>query len=789
MKYKKTRRIALGSALWALLAGTSPNQIMALEGEHTRQPEAPTGSVYQQSDKQNTYLNNGFYIRFKEEEGIRCVPYNPGYHVRQIPVLKSMQEVYGIHPIMQSMKIGNNPILERTFFLEFDSTSRMEQLLQELQRCKEIEKVEKVPLYFIQSLHPDIEQSGNSFLQENPASKVLPDPDLLAQEESFKEDITLDKQTTDPFYGTIDGNNLSWHLDLIHAEEAWNIQTASADVVVAVVDNAVWGEHPDLLIPAERQYNIQSGQTGNSAPPSSVEPDPGCDNLMNCYAYNWSHGTHCAGAIGAIRNNGEGIASIGSGVSLMGVSCPGSASSNGLEVRNGFAGITWAAQHGAKVINVSWGGYNVSETEREIIQACIDEGIVIVAAAGNDGYKDAPLYPANLPGVISVGSCNSNRTLSSFSNYGDWVTLAAPGGFVVTNGQESSNCILSTTYCTSQNYRLKGIRALDGKPYDGMYGTSMATPVVSGLCGLLLTAQPDLGPYEIREILMSSAQKVDESNGKYIRKGSGIIDAASAIRRLQNHIPGPDNLSLTRNGWTIDLKWEKPSDETTGKEGEVVSYQIFRNYELIAETKDESYSDTLSSSGLYQYGVRTIYTSDTSIRSCQDIYVPVLYSVNVTIRPENCGSVSGADVYPKDEIATLVARAVKGCKFSRWMEDNKVLGRDSVLEYEVAYDTELTAVFTGNPDPASIENYMENGEKISVYPNPASHDQIFVKTNGLSHLLKIDIYSINGVSIKTIHLSENSSLAEIDIHTLPSGTYILKVMTNKGIEVVRFNKL
>lgn len=779
--------MVLGAVLWGLLTASSPSMARVQDKGEDSRSETPAKTSRIRAQEQPTYLNNGFYIRFKEGESPKCIPYQSFMEIQQVPVLKSMQEIYGLRPILPSMKVGNNPVLKRTFYLEFDSTSRMEQLMEELEKCKEIEKVERVPMYYIQSVPstptPEL-LSPTEELLWNPSSSNRPEA-LLSQENEVYQPLSEDP-TTDPFYGTIDGNNLSWHLDLINAEEAWNLQTASADVVVAVVDNAVWGEHPDLQIPSEHQYNIQSGETGNSAPPSSVDQDPGCDNLVNCYAYNWSHGTHCAGAIGAIRNNGEGIAAIGSGVSVMGVSCPGSASSSGLEVRNGFAGITWAAEHGARVINVSWGGYSISETEREVVQACIDQGIIIVAAAGNDGYKDAPFYPANLPGVISVGSCNSDRSLSSFSNYGNWVTLASPGGFVVANGKEGVNCILSTTYCTSQSYRLSGIRSVNGKYYDGMYGTSMATPVVSGLCGLLLSADPELGPYEMREILMATAQKVDESNGKYIRQGSGIIDAAAALKAVKNPVPAPVNLQLDRKGWTVQLTWEAPKSDKK-ETGMVENYLIYRNYELIGESQDLKFTDTLASNGLYQYGVSAVYVSDTSLRSCRDIYVPVLYTVDVTFRPENCGSVTGAGVYEKDQSIQLTATAVKGCSFSRWMEDNKVLGRDSVLEYEVGYDVELTAVFTGTPDPSALETFLPVEDRIKVYPNP-TRGEVWVETESGS-LMRIEIYSVSGILVKEISCREGSTSTRIDMGRLTPGTYILKAMTSHGIQVCKVNRL
>ncbi|MDE6695149.1 MAG: S8 family serine peptidase, partial [Bacteroidales bacterium] len=400
----------------------------------------------------------------------------------------------------------------RTFLVEFDDIEKADELLAKLAAMPEVEMVEKVPTYFI---------TGN-----------IPEAEIAATEPAK----ASNGMVNDPFYGTKNGANFSWHLDLIHAEDAWKMQQGAANIVVAVVDNAIWGNHPDLQIPSSRQYNVRDGRVGNSAPPASVSQSTQCNFINSCDVYNWSHGTHCAGAIGAINNNGVGIASIGSGVSVMGVSCPGTAS---LAVQNGFMGITYAAEHGARVISTSWGGYNIANTEREIIQACIDKGIVMVSAAGNDN-RNIPFYPANLPGVISIASVNSDKTVSSFSNHGEWVMLAAPGGYISANGREGQYCIFSTTYCQSQRYRLNGVTSTTGEYYDGMFGTSMATPVTSGLCGLLLSADSSLTPYLLREILMASAQTI-VGNNRPIQPGSGIIDAAAALEMVKNHKPLPRN--------------------------------------------------------------------------------------------------------------------------------------------------------------------------------------------------------------------------------------------------------
>lgn len=705
---------------------------------------------------QNMYQEDAFYIRFRENSLSKSQTNGTALKIGNVPFLKSMQEIYGIHPQMKSMSVKGNPSLGRTFYLRFDSTGKTQEFLEKLENNEHIEYVEKVPIYYIQGTFSSPQKENGN-----------------------KQEVSSDSPEEDPFYGTVEGNNFSWHLDLIHAQDAWEMQNGNSDIVIAVVDNAIWGNHPDLQIDSSRQYNVLSGTVGSSAPPASVDQDPGCSNLINCYAYNWSHGTHCAGAIGAINKNGIGIASIGSGVSLMGVSCPGTDVS-GLQVRNGFSGIVWAAEHGAKVINLSWGSYSISQTEREIVQSCIDNGIIIVAAAGNDGYKDRPFYPAYLPGVISVASVNSDNRISSFSNYGKWVCIASPGGFVSTNGNETSNCILSTTYCTSQNYRMNGISALNGQYYDGMYGTSMASPIVSGLCGLLLSADSTLSSYLIREILVSSSQAITDAETKSIQDGAGIIDASAALKMVKDRCPMPENLTLTRTGRNILLQWEKPAS------AEPLSYRIFRDNILLGQTETLDFTDSISGEGLYRYGVQAIYSNDTSLKTDKDIYVPQLFDVLLSYRPENCGSVNGGGIYTKNETITLVATPVKGCKFSRWTEGSTVLSRDSLTDYTVTYSTEITAVFTGTPEVGNeLSVPIQKGFKI--YPNPTS-GQLTVKTEG-GEIFLVEIFSIDGILKKSLSCSNSCSQITLDVNMLSSGNYILKAFTSEGIQTGKFHKI
>ena len=705
--------------------------------------------VFPQAVAQNAdYVENAVYVRFKASASPKTANGSRYAAIEKEASLQKLQKAYGLHQTMFCMRTLGEPVLERTFELRFDSTAKAEELIRLLRQDSRIELVERIPVYYVQGQ-----------MAQTPAPKA--------------------EEGTDPLYQT---NYGSWHLKLIHAEEAWAQQTGQANIKVAVVDNAIWGNHPDLGIAPENQYNVSTGQTGNSAPPSDVSQDPKCPNVINCPSYNWSHGTHTAGAVGAIRGNGIGIASIGSGITLMGVSCPGTDPS-GLAMDNGFTGISWAAEHGAKVISLSWGRYMITETDRAIVQSCIDKGIVVVAAAGNDRYKDSPMYPGYLPGVISVASVNDNRQISSFSNYGEWVTVASPGGFMVNNkGEESQDCILSSTYCTSQKYRTGGHSELTGQYYDGMYGTSMATPVVSGLCGLLLSVDSTLDSYLMRDILMSSAQSIDESNNKNICANSGIIDAAAALRAVsKNRVPRPESLRAERDNLQVKLSWQKPQTDQ-----KVVSYQVFVDNVLVGETEETEYRHGITKmSRIYRFGVRALYEGDTSLRTGTDLNVPELYKVETTLRPEGCGRVEGAGAFLKDEKIVLVAHPAPGCTFSRWMEYDKSLGRDTLLEYTVTAETQIEAVFTGTPTVAAEP--LETASALRVYPNPAN-GRITVDGCG-SAFYAVELYAPNGQRVLAQHFAQGVQKQEINIENLSPGAYIAKILTANGWQIIKIAKI
>jgi len=263
---------------------------------------------------------------------------------------------------------------------------------------------------------------------------------------------------------------------LIHAEQAWDKAAGDASVILAVVDTGVDGSHPDLSAKLlAGQDFVQPGQ-----PPEDQN----------------GHGTHVAGIAAAATGNGIGIAGIAPDALVLPVRVLDRNGSGAIATI--AAGVRYAADQGAKVINLSLGGAGRSVVLRDAIRYAASKGAVIVAAAGNDG-SPAKLYPAAYDEVISVGSVGAEDVHSAFSNYGAWVDVAAPGEKIV------------STYRYGR--------------YTYLSGTSMAAPHVSGVAALL--AGQGLDASAIRERLLASADPI-EGTGMYWAHGRVNAERAAS---------------------------------------------------------------------------------------------------------------------------------------------------------------------------------------------------------------------------------------------------------------------
>ena len=309
--------------------------------------------------------------------------------------------------------------------MDFGAIDKIESLIKDMEKIGVVEYAEPAPLFFI--------------------SQTVNDP-------YYNRTLNYTPSGLEFLYGSAFSVNSSWHLDLINAEEAWDETDGSDEITVAVLDNAIYIDHEDLTHMIDRENSIDLGDGDN-------DPNPPVAN------YIWSHGTHSAGLIGAEKNNNIGVASIGSGVKIMAVKL-GTDASDGQSMAAGFEGIIYAADHGADVINMSWGSPQFFQTMQNIVNYAYNKGCILLGAAGNNGNgaesqmnEDIPVnytgYPAALEHVIAVGSCNSDDKKSDFSCYGTWLDLLSPGGYAYqATGMMpiTSFSVLSTTYNTAGTF-------------------------------------------------------------------------------------------------------------------------------------------------------------------------------------------------------------------------------------------------------------------------------------------------------------------------------------------------
>lgn len=335
-----------------------------------------------------------------------------------------------------------------------------------------------------------------------------------------------------------------WYIPLIEAAAAWDITTGKASVKVAIVDDAVKISHPDLspviwhnpLEIADSIDNDGNGYiddiTGWDAANNDNDPEPPASHWM--YQFSdmiFTHGTHCAGIAGAATNNNTGVASIGYGISIIPVKCTGDDAIIPLALDAGPEGIDYAIAAGADVISLSWGSAQNDSIVRSAVNAALDAGIIVVAAAGNDGNTSL-FYPASLDGVISVGAITKNDLIASFSQRNNKVTLMAPGD--------------SIWSCQRKN---------NGYMY--LQGTSMACPMVAGLAGLLKSFDTTLSAAAIKACLIAGCDNIDALNPTAAgMMGAGRINALKSLQCLQ----AQQNISYTSEAASV-LVYPNPASD------------------------------------------------------------------------------------------------------------------------------------------------------------------------------------------------------------------------------------
>ena len=325
-----------------------------------------------------------------------------------------------------------------------------------------------------------------------------------------------------------------WAINAIQATQAWDITPGGiSEVIVGIVDSGVKWNHPDLQANMWINEAELPGITINWTN-GTITGGDGIDNDGNGYVddvLGWdfvpsslstrnnpfqsltgsTHGTHVAGCAAAVGDNGVGIAGPAYNVKILATKhSPFGTPSN--SIANGYQGIYYMANTGAHIINCSWGSLGSSSDNQAnlAISYAQSQGSLVVAAAGNDGANTNgnPFYPASAIDAFSVAATNSNDGKTGFSNYGDDISISAPGSNILSKVFDGGG----------------------GNTYASYDGTSMASPVAAGVAALVKSVHPGMSVEDLKDYLKDGATPIDNINPNYAGLlGAGRVNAYNSV--------------------------------------------------------------------------------------------------------------------------------------------------------------------------------------------------------------------------------------------------------------------
>lgn len=368
----------------------------------------------------------------------------------------------------------------------------------------------------------------------------------------------------------------------VNLEKAWQVTAGRSDVIVAVFDEGIDVNHEDL------KANMW---TNTKEIPGNGIDDDGNGYIDDVHGFNYvkltgnidamSHGTHVAGTIAAVNNNGIGVSGVaggtgkGDGVKIMSLQILEGATAGHI-----LKAYIYAADHGAVISQNSW-GYDIAGVTEPDIMTGIDyfidhagdypgspmKGGIVIFASGNDSMDDNFL-PGSYDRCFTVSAIGPEWKIASYSNYGKWIEISAPGGDQSTYGLQKAG-VLST---------------LPGNQYGYMDGTSMACPHVSGIAALALAnSKTQMTNTELWNVLLTSVKDIDSYNPNFIGKlGKGAIDAELAVRTNKGIAPVQIS-ALTVKGIAqefVNLEWPVPADTD---DGAPILFKIYYSTEPITE--------------------------------------------------------------------------------------------------------------------------------------------------------------------------------------------------------------
>ena len=416
----------------------------------------------------------------------------------------------------------------------------------------------------------------------------------------------------DPYYSG------QYGIPLTNVDDAWSITHGSESVVIAIIDTGIDTDHEDFLYRlSELSYNSATDQVGLEY----VEDDDG-------------HGTMVAGVIGANQNNSIGIAGITNYTQLMIIKA-NDAGDDTFDDSDIIRGIYYAVDHGANIINLSLGGTYANPLTNDAVNYAYEHNVLVVAAAGNDGNSDV-MYPASFENALSVGSVDEDAIIATYSNFNEYVDIAAPGSSISTTD-------LNNTYVS-------------------VSGTSFASPFVAGIAGLYYSLYPDAPVSQVRNVLLSTA--TDKGTvGVDDYYGYGLINAIEivSVNHFEVTAQFPDGLASTSVFVEDGGLWVPP-------ETPEILYYEFEGWYL-----DTDYT--------VPFSLSTPITSDLTIYAH---YVQVEAMVSFYID----GLLSSAQVYDFGTMPTIPSTTQPGLVFHGWYADSSYttpVTVEAVFDHTVYY--------------------------------------------------------------------------------------------------------
>jgi len=428
-----------------------------------------------------------------------------------------------------------------------------------------------------------------------------------------------------------------WHLPTIQAPAAWDLTTGSG-VTIAIVDSGVDPNHPDLA------PNLVGGKSYIGGGTSDV----------------LGHGTAVAGAAAAVGNNLTGVTGVSWGNRIMPLVVLDS--TDYATYSNIASAITYAADSGARIINVSIGGSMSSSTLQSAVTYAWNKGSIVFASAGNNS-NNSPLYPAACDNVVAVSATNSSDQLASFSNYGNWIDLSAPGDY-----------ILTTT---------------NGGGYGYWQGTSFASPIAASVGALVLSRKPSLSASGVVSILENNADDLGSPGfDQYFGWGRvNVYRAVAAASGVAGDSTAPSvSISGPGDGATVSgtIQVQGTASDNVG----VVNVELYVDNQLVTSTSSSSFNfswNTASVSG----GTHTLTVKAYDAVSNVD-------SASMSVNVNNV-----AQVLDSQPPAVSIMSPSSGSAFTSGNRNTQIMvgASDNVAVTRVSIYVDGTQVYSGSVAP------------------------------------------------------------------------------------------